>query len=344
MQKKKVVALLLTAALMVGCSSGGSTAQESSTAASEPAQSTAANLPEGYPDKPITMICPWGAGGGSDILCRILAQGGEKYLGQPIEVVNRDGAGGVIATTEFLKEKGDGYTILFEGSPVFVSQPKLNEVSYSEDDFRSIIATTEDPIVLTTHKNSPFKTLDEMLEYGKENTIKYGNTGAGGLLDVAQKALYEQMGVQYTGITLSGGEATSSLLGGHIDVIALHPINIMANEESGDFIPMAVFSEERIEQYPDVPTVKELGYDMQFEIWKMIMAPKDTPDEIIEYLYEGFNNIMNDPDLRQKIEATGTDIIPEGENTPEATDARLKQDVEQTGKVLDDLGLSKTAG
>ncbi len=207
MQKKKVVALLLTAALMVGCSSGGSTAQESSTAASEPAQSTAANLPEGYPDKPITMICPWGAGGGSDILCRILAQGGEKYLGQPIEVVNRDGAGGVIATTEFLKEKGDGYTILFEGSPVFVSQPKLNEVSYSEDDFRSIIATTEDPIVLTTHKNSPFKTLDEMLEYGKENTIKYGNTGAGGLLDVAQKALYEQIGVQYTGITLSGGEA-----------------------------------------------------------------------------------------------------------------------------------------
>lgn len=325
---KKLVASLLAMSviLLVGCTnSGGNSGGENSTA--------------NFSSQPLKIIVPTGAGGGNDILARILSQGGQKYFGQPINIVNRDGAGGTIATTEFLREKGDGHTILFGANPFFTSQPKMNDVRYKQDDFKSVIGLTDDAIFLTTHKDAPFQTVEEMIAYGKDNIVKFGFTGAGGLLHISQEALYSETGIQNVGISVSGGESTSSLLGGHIDVIALHAINIKGNEEAGSFIPMAVFSDERSEIYPDVPTIKELGYDLVFDIWKFLLVPSDTPDETVDILYEGFNNIINDPELRKNIENTGTIIIED--NSGEVVTERLAKDIISIGEQIDTLGMSK---
>src|SRR5690554_3793199 len=119
---------------------------------------------DNYPSKPINVVVPWDAGGGSDVFVRTLVTGAKKYLGQPMTVLNRGGAGGTIATTEFLNARPDGYSIIFEAIGVFSTQPKLNRVAYKLEDFQPIIATTVDPIMLVTNKATGIATFEEFKE------------------------------------------------------------------------------------------------------------------------------------------------------------------------------------
>lgn len=350
-----LMTLLMAAALTAGCAGKP---QEVSSATEKKAEETKAeattsdetkeaesqaetrkDVVDGYPKKPVKIVVPWDAGGGTDVFVRTMATGAEKYLGQPLNIVNRGGAGGTIATTEFLKEKGDGYSIIFEAIGVFSTQPKMNQVSYKEDDFKPIIGTSVDPVMLVTTKQTGITTFEEFLEYAKSNTVNFGFTGTGSLHHVANYALFGKLGADVNGVNYAGGgELLAAMMGDHVQFGSLHPVNIMSYEDSDTFVPLLVYSNERIAQYPDVPTAKELGYDFDFEVWKFIAAPKDTPDEIIQYLYDGFNNIIKDPEISKLLEEGGSVMMED--NTPEAVTEKLKANVEQTGKVLDDLGLS----
>jgi len=292
-----------------------------------------------YPEKPIKMIVPWGAGGGSDVFVRILATGAQKYLGQPMVIINRGGAGGTIATTEFLKEKPDGYSLIFEAVGVFTTQPKLRDVSYSIDDFEPVIGTSVDSLLLVTNKDTGITSFEQFKEYAKNNSVNFGFTGVGSLWDVGFGAVFNQMGITANKVTFSGGgELISQLLGNHVQFVGLHPTNIKANEESGSFVPLMVLSSERISDFPDVPCAKELGFDFEFEVWKFILAPKGTPQEIIDFLYEGFNNIMKDPKINDILRKNGVTFLKN--NTPDIVLKKLLNNIEVTGKVLDKLGLS----
>ena len=293
-----------------------------------------------YPKMPIKIVVPWDAGGGTDVFVRTMSTGAKKYLGQPLNVVNKGGAGGTIATTEFLSEKGDGYSIIFEAIGVFSTQPKMNKVSYTTDDFKPIIATSVDPIMLVTTKDSGVKTFEEFLEVAKTDEINFGYTGTGSLHHIANYALFNEIEADVNGVTYpGGGELIAAMMGDHVQYGSLHPVNIMSHKDSGAFIPLVVFSSERIEQYPDVPSIKEFGFDFEFEVWKFIAAPKDTPDDIIEFLYEGFNNILNDDEINKLIVEGGSVLIED--NRPEAVAKKLANNVEVTGKVLDDLGIGQ---
>lgn len=315
------------------------TKKEETTAMSEAAKEEKA-LPDGYPKKPIKIIVPWDAGGGTDVFVRTMATGAEKYLGQPLNIVNRGGAGGTIATTEFLKEKGDGYSVIFEAIGVFSTQPKMNSVTYKAEDFKPIIGTTVDPIMLVTTTQTGIKTFEEFEEYAKNNTVNFGFTGTGSLHQVANYALFGELGADVNGINYTGGgELLAAMMGNHVQFGSLHPVNIMSYEDADTFVPLLVFSNERISQYPDVPTAKEMGYNFDFEVWKFIAAPKDTPDEIIDYLYDGFNNILSDPEIKNLLEEGGSEMMDH--NTPKDVEEKLMNNVEQTGKLLDELGLSQ---
>lgn len=345
------MALAASAVFMSGCGSkqGQTAPAETKAEQTDKVQDTAAvsqttaeekKLPDGYPKKPIKIIVPWDAGGGTDVFVRTIATGAEKYLGQPLNIVNRGGAGGTIATTEFLKEKGDGYSIIFEAIGVFSTQPKMNSVTYKAEDFKPIIGTTVDPIMLVTTTQTGIKTFEEFKEYAKSNTVNFGFTGTGSLHQVANYALFGEMeadvnGINYTG----GGELLAAMMGDHVQFGSLHPVNIMSYEDADTFVPLLVFSNERIAQYPDVPTAKEMGYDFDFEVWKFIAAPKDTPDEMIDYLYNGFNQILEDPEIKKLLEEGGSVMMDH--NTPEEVNEKLRSNVEQTGKILDELGLSQ---
>lgn len=339
---KKSISVLLVVVFMCslvlfGCSNKSQTDNATKVATGSTKE---VQKPLDYPKKPIKIVVPWGAGGGTDAFVRTLAIGAEKYLGQPLNVVNRGGAGGTIATTEFMKEKPDGNSIIIEAIGVFSTQPKLNDVAYTSDDFEPIIGTTVDPIILVTSKDTGITNFEELKEYVKSNTVNFGYTGTGSLHHVGGTALFGELGADINGVTFAGGgELIAALMGGHVDFASLHPVNIMSHEESDTFVPLVVLSSERIEQFPDVPCVKELGFDFEFEVWKFIMAPKGTPQEILDYLYEGINNIMNDPEIRATFEKGGATFLKD--NKPEDVSDKLKNNIEVTGKVLDDLGLSK---
>jgi tripartite-type tricarboxylate transporter receptor subunit TctC len=158
-----------------------------------------------YPNKPINIVVPWNAGGGSDVFVRTLVTGAKKYLGQPMTVLNRGGAGGTIATTEFLKAKPDGYNIIFEAIGVFSTQPKLNKVAYSLADFEPVIATTVDPILLVTNKATGITTFEQFKAYAKNKKVNFGFTGFGSLHQIGFGAVFGQMGIKENDVTYTGG-------------------------------------------------------------------------------------------------------------------------------------------
>lgn len=297
---KKNLAILLSV-LMVFVSVGCST--NTAPAVSAPATSSTADTPAtssapptlNFPKSPITIIVPWAAGGTSDGQIRAIADLGPKYFGVPVTVVNRDGAGGTIATTEFMTKKADGYTICLEAVGVFTTQPFMRDVKYSINDFRPVIGTTNEPIVMVASKQSGIKSADDMKALGRP--INYGFSGAGSLPELSQRKLFEASGIESNAVPFDGGAPTiTALLGGHIDVGAAHPGEVSQYIESGDLVPIGIFSPERDprEKYKDIPTFKEQGYDIDMSVWKFLIVPKDTPDDVVSYLTETLGNLMKD--------------------------------------------------
>lgn len=275
---KLTIALSIAALILAGCS-GGNTAAGSGNAAESGSSS--------YPDKSISFVVPWSAGGSSDATVRAMADLVNAHYGVPTSVVNRDGAGGTIATTEFMSAKADGYNICWEAIGVFTTQPYMREVKYSIDDFKVVIGLTSEPIVMVANKDSGITSVAELMAAGR--SVNYGFSGTGSLMELAQKKFVADAGIDADGVPFEGSsQVITALLGGHIDVGAAHPGELKQYFETGDLIPIGIFSQERDtrESFKDIPTFKEQGYDIDMSVWKFFIVPKDTPDEIVTELYE----------------------------------------------------------
>lgn len=289
---KKAWSILLSALMMLtaaGCAAaGGSSAADSSAA-----KNTGA--PADFPKNPITFIVPWAAGGTSDGQIRAIADLGPKYFGVPVTVVNRDGAGGTIATTEFMNNKADGYTVCLVAVGVFTTQPFMREVKYSIDDFKPIIGTTNEPIIMVASKASGIKSVEDMKNLGR--AVSYGFSGAGSLPQLSQEKFFEMSGIPASAVPFDGGAPTiTALLGGHVDVGAAHPGEVAQYLANGDLIPIGIFSPERDarEDYKEIATFKEQGFDIDMSVWKFLIVPKDVPDEIAAYLTETLGRLFED--------------------------------------------------
>ncbi|MDD3172349.1 MAG: tripartite tricarboxylate transporter substrate binding protein [Herbinix sp.] len=293
---KKLVSILLVLTMVIalaGCSS--TKEKEPSTQTTEQAKETETVKSLDFPKNPITIICPWAAGGSSDSMVRAIAEIGKEYFGVAVNVVNKDGAGGTIATTEFKNTKADGYTICLEAVGVFTTQPFMREVQYSMDDFKPVIGLTTEPIIMVAGKQSGITSIDDMKALGR--SISYGFSGTGSLPQLAQEKFFQDSGLEAEGVPFEGSAPTlTALLGSHIDIGAAHPGEILQYVESGDLIPIGVFSQERDsrEAFKNIPTFKELGYDIDMSVWKFLIIPKDVPDEVSAYLTETMGKIIAD--------------------------------------------------
>ena len=301
---KKLLSLLLCAGLLLttaACSnsSASSASTESSAQAGSSAGTASTQKPANFPKKPITFIVPWSAGGTSDGQIRAIANLGQKYFGVACTVVNRDGAGGTIATTEFVNTKADGYTLCLEACGVFTTQPFIkDDIKYSMDDFKPVIGTTIEPIIMVASKSSGIKSLDDLKKKG--GTISYGFSGAGSLPQLSQQRFFEMAGLKSSAVPFDGGAPTiTALLGSHINVAAAHPGEIAQYLASGDVVPIGIFSPERDsrENLKNIPTFKEQGYDIDMSVWKFLMVPKDTPDDVANYLTDTLAQIEKDPEF-----------------------------------------------
>lgn len=310
---KKIVSLLLATTVMltmVGCGSKSAPAEESKT--TEVQQTTEAEKKVDFPTKPITLICPWSAGGGSDQICRAVASVADKYLGQSMVVENKDGAGGTIGITEAKQAAPDGYTIVLATTGVFLTQPLMREVSYSLDDFESVAMVSTDEICICVPASCTANNIAELADLYKSKTLNATGNSSGSLMELLSKDVYSQAGIDVNLVPYSGGssECIAALLGGEIEAIAVHPYEVASNISAGTIKMLGVTGDTRQTIAPDTETFSEQGIDTSFNVLKGFFVPAGTDPEVINILSETFGKIFEDDEFQKFANNINLNLTP----------------------------------
>ena len=250
-----------------------------------------------FPTKEIQLIIPYAAGGATDLVFRALSEVSGKYLGKPVVVVNKATGGAVPGFMEVANAKPNGYTLVTALTPL-TTLPHQVETTFTYKDFAPIINVVRDPVMFLVKADAPWKDAKEFVAYAKNNPgkVNVGNSGAGGGVHMIADAFEKTAGVKFNHVPFAGGgPSVTALLGGHIDAVSVSPPEGVSNVEAGTLRISALFSEKRLEKFPNVPTVKEQGIDFTMGQWRGLAAPKGTPAGVIKILHDAFKKWMEDP-------------------------------------------------
>lgn len=262
-----------------------------------------------FPKKEINVIVNYGAGGGTDLSTRILAEAAGKILGQPLRVVNRAGGSGTVGPTFITSAKPDGYTIgVASFSPLAVA-PHLQEVPYDLDDFRFIIGHARYRSGIAVSTESPYRTMEELIKAGQSGKeITYAATDALGAITMVN--LGNATDVKFKWIRYkSGQEAATAALGGFVDVFLGNPNNITPYVKTGQFRLLSSASSVRWYELPEVSTLREQGYDVMVESYAGLAAPAGTPDETIKVLQSAFAEALEIPEVQRGLKDLGMEPV-----------------------------------
>lgn len=299
---------------------------------------------EEYPNKPISMIVPFPPGGVADTVGRPVAEALTRILKQPVVVENKAGAGGGVGMGQLAKSKGDGYTIMMALSSLTIlpeADKVLNRTPlYQLNQLKAIARITADPTVLVVRADSPWKTLAEFVAAAKQNPGKYnfGSSGNYGTMHVPMEMLKASsktfmVHVPYTG----AGPALLGLLGNQVDAVATGPSTVVSQIKAGKMRALAHWGEGRLSALPDVPSLKELGYPVQFAQWAGLFVPVSTPEPIVAKLREAAKQAATDAKVIQTINTAGSPILymdqPAFEKYIEAESKVMADVVRRIGKV-----------
>lgn len=255
---------------------------------------------DSFPSKPITIVAHTGAGSSTDLFARELALAAEEVFGQPVVVTNRPGGGGATQMAILSSAKPDGYTVGVTTATHVTAMLTNLKGTYSPDDFAWIVLSQLDPYILAVHADSPYQSLDDIVKAAKAGTnLKIGGYGAvGSAHNVHVNLFADAAGIPFTWVSYPGaGDATTAVLGKHIDVVSANPGGTLPFVEGKRVRVLGILNEERISSLPDVPTYAEAGYEVDTS-WKQlrgIYGPKDIPMEIQEKLADGFFKAMQSP-------------------------------------------------
>jgi len=269
-----------------------------------------------YPTKPITLMVPWLAGGGTDTGARILAAIAEKKMGQPIVVINKVGAGSQVGLTELARQKPDGYYI------GCVSMPALNTIIldperkaiFDIDAFLPIINQVLDPGLIWVKADSPYKTLKDLLDDAKKRpmAVRASTTGILGDDHLAILMMQEAAGVKFRIVHFEGGaQQFTSTLGGQVEVSFDNVGSVVPRVRGGQVRGLAVMDPQRSKFLPDVPTTGELGFTQIISnSTRGILGPKGIPDPVVKKIQAVFSEAMNSPDHMEKMDKAGLAVKP----------------------------------
>ena len=343
---KKLISLLCALAMclsLVACG-GTSTSQPESndTQANDTQEETPAAEPEtepeaepeaepaastDYPAKNVTIICPYGAGGGTDLAMRILAESAEPVFGQAFTVENKTGGSGSIGLTEALAAEHDGYTLV-TASVDLITLPLLGlaPAEVSREAFDPICIINGEPAAIIVSADSEYETIEDFINAAKENpgSIQLANAGMGNIWHLAAIGLELQTGASFTHIPYDGGtaDAIAAVLGGHVDAIVCSAAEAASNIAAGEMRVLAVANTERLAAYPDVPTFQELGIDLTVVALRGLCVPSDIPEEVRQALKDGFEEVINSDTCKAKVEEAGMTYMPlNAEETNEILDS-----------------------
>ncbi|HEX5128402.1 MAG TPA: tripartite tricarboxylate transporter substrate binding protein [Usitatibacter sp.] len=268
-----------------------------------------------YPDRAITMVVPFPPGGVADITARPVAAAMSNFLKHPVVVENKAGAGGGVGMQHVARSKPDGYTILLALSSISII-PEADKVlgrdqMYQLSQLVPIARFTADPTVLAVKADAPWKSAKEFLDAAKKEPgkIPYGSSGNYGTMHVPMEMLNASAGTKMLHVPFTGaGPAVVALLGGQVQALSTGPSSIMGHYKGGKVRVLATWGESRHPALPDVPTLKELGYDAQFSQWTGLFVPAGTPEPVIAKLREAARAAIEDPIFKAALAKVETPV------------------------------------
>ena len=293
-----------------------------------------------YPTRNITFIVPFPAGGPSDIVSRIAAEGMSKHLGQNIVIENVAGAGGTTGATRAAESTPDGYTLFSASMGTIIAAPTFypNLKYDSNKDFEPIGMSANAPAALSISNNVPAKDMKEFIAWAKQKgpDAKQAHGGVGGTSHMACLMINKAAGINPTQVAYRGmGPGMNDLMGGHVDIACEQAI-VMAGAIQGEKVKgMVIAGPQRLAAIPDVPTAKEAGVsDFQLNIWSGIYAPKGTPKEIVDKLADALNKALDDPATAEKLGKLGGTVPPKSERGPEFLRKTVASDIPRWAPTL----------
>jgi tripartite-type tricarboxylate transporter receptor subunit TctC len=297
-----------------------------------------------YPSRPVTLVAPYAAGGGADLVARLMAQklGGE--FGQSFVVENRLGAGGVIAASSVAKATADGYTLFMGTSTQLAIQVTLHKkLPYDPaTDFAPIALVASVPFVLLVNPAQPVHSVADLIRLAKEKpgTLTFGSSGVGGPPHLYTELLKTMTGMQLTHVPYKGtAQAINDVVAGHVPLIFSDIAPAVQLIKDGRLRPLGISSATRFANLPDVPPIAEAGVPgFNAVAWLMVVAPAGTPRGIVDKLHGALKSITAAPDVQRRLLDLGN--IPLTSPPPAELAAYVKSEIGRWGKVVEQAGIA----
>ncbi len=305
--------------------------------------SSAAALAAGYPERTITMVVPFAAGGPTDTVARLVAESMSKDLGQQIVVENVGGAGGTLGAGRVAAAPADGYTVLLHHIGMSTSATLYRKLAYDTlNAFEYVGLVTDVPMTIVARKDLEPTDLKGLIDYMKANkdTVTVANAGIGAASHLCGMLLMSAIDTPLVTVPYKGtGPAMTDLLGGQVDIMCDQTTNTTKQIQGGTIKAYAVTSPARLDVLPDVPTAAEGGLaDFQVGIWHGIYAPKGTPSEAVERLSKSLQVALKDQNIVARFAELGTAPSPEADATPAALKAKLESEIARWKPVIEAAG------
>ncbi len=297
---------------------------------------------QAYPNKPIRLVVPFAPGGVTDTSGRLIAEQLGKRLGQQVVVDNKPGASGNIGTSLVTQAEPDGYTLVLAFDGTMVINPHVFEKMpfNTTRDLAPVGKIGDAILILVAHPGVKAKTLQEVLALSKTQAggLSYGTSGTGGTPHIAGELLKQRTGANLVHVPYKGGgQALIDVIGGNIPLVYTAVAGAVQHVKNGKLHPVAVSSTQRSRSLPDVPTFIESGVpDFEASSWVGLMAPIKTPRPIIDKLNAELNAVLNDPEVRERLNGMGIAATP---GTPEKFGEEIRRDLARFGAVVKAAGI-----
>lgn len=295
-----------------------------------------------YPDRPVMLVVPFPPGGSVDLIGRPLAASMEKALRQPIVVTNKTGAAGAVGNAYVATAEPDGYKLLIAISSIVII-PEADKLfnrkpAYTLEQLIPVARLSADPVVMVVRSESPWKSLKELVEDAKKRAgaLAYSSSGPYGSTHVPAEMFSQAAGVRMRHVPFTGGApATGALLGGHVDMHMQGLATVGQHIQSGRLRALVGTGAKRIDSMPAVPTLKELGYDVEYYVWIAVFAPAKTPPAVLKAVREAIRSAAGDPPFRAAMDRIITPV--QYQDTPEFQKF-VADEVKLLSKVVQKIG------
>lgn len=305
---KKVFSIVLIAVMALSLVACGETSTPPTQTVTPTAPAETTKAPVNFPTKDITYVVPYSAGGSSDQMARLMSNYAPKYLGVNIVIENIPGGAGNVGLVQFAGYKKDGYSIASANTTMNL-QPIYGTTEYDYlEIFEPLALVVSIPIAITVPGDSPFTTIEELIEYAKANPgkLQYGHAGIGSITHVTAELFAMSAGIELTQVPFgSGNDALTALMGGHIDIDVASLSEVLPHHENGTVRILAMCTDKQV---GDIPTLISKGYDVDMKVTQGVCTHKGVDPEIIKILDEGLRGIVNDPGYQADLEALGMEV------------------------------------